>query len=88
MNVKHSDGTLILFEESLDKGTQQAYNYAVEHHKPLLIANINDEKSFVQILNWINMYCIRDINIAGPRESNQPGIYEKTKRFLDQLFVF
>ncbi|MDZ7744088.1 MAG: putative molybdenum carrier protein [Bacteroidota bacterium] len=88
LNVKDSDGTLLLYLETLDKGCQYTYNMAVTHHKPHLLVNMQDEQGFLQILNWIKMYNISVLNIAGPRESSYPGIYEETKKYLHKLFVF
>jgi hypothetical protein len=59
----------------------------VQHSKPVLIANIDEKNSLHQIANWIKMFDIRIINIAGPRESECPGIYQATKDFLQKALA-
>ena len=34
------------------------------------------------VRNWLKHHCIRTLNIAGPRESNAPGIYKDAKKLL------
>jgi len=35
---------------------------------------------------WIRAHSITVLNVAGPRESKRPGIYQMAVVFLDQLF--
>ncbi|MCX5913652.1 MAG: hypothetical protein NTV04_17150 [Deltaproteobacteria bacterium] len=37
------------------------------------------------VLDWAEAHKIRVLNVAGPRESKNPGIYEKAKRFLQTI---
>ena len=39
------------------------------------------------VQGWIFVNDIRILNIAGPRESKSPGIYETAKRFLEEVFA-
>jgi len=45
--------------------------------------NVEDQET--GILNLLENNDISVINIVGPRESSSPGIYNKTKTFLEEL---
>jgi hypothetical protein len=38
------------------------------------------------VVNWIKAKGIAVINVAGPRESKMPGIYQKAMSFLRESF--
>jgi hypothetical protein len=86
MNVLHSDGTLILIIEDMDKGTQQTFDLAHLHAKPVFVWRIGLNRNFDQFDNWLLKNKIETLNIAGPRESSQPGIYSEALNTLDQIF--
>lgn len=87
MNVDDSDGTLILYTGVISNGTSLTANYAMKQEKPLLLVNISISGGSVSILNWIEKYEIKVLNIAGPRESTSPGIYQMTVEFLANNFA-
>lgn len=86
LNVLLTDGTLILYVHKMDQGTELTYNLAKKYNIPLLVLDLNEESYFNSLKNWINYNNLCSINIAGPRESNSPGIYNNAKRFLDSVF--
>ncbi len=86
LNVKDGDGTLILIVEDMDKGTQQTYDFAHLHAKPVFVWRIGMNRNYTQFYNWFEKNKISKLNIAGPRESNQPGIYSEALNTLDRLF--
>ena len=87
-NVLDSDGTLIIGHYE-SRGSRLTKNYCLEHGKPVLcvpwptgedeVARINE------ILNWINKHEIRVLNVAGNRESGNPGIQEATCHLICKL---
>jgi predicted Rossmann-fold nucleotide-binding protein len=86
LNVEQSDATLIIYRGEMDEGTRLCKHTAKQINKPLFIVNLAatpEAKSFQQ---WFNTNTIRKLNIAGPRESNTPGIYKATKVLLITLF--
>lgn len=87
LNVRDSDGTLILFMDTLDEGSLLTQKIANSFNKPLLEVDIKnvDEKRIKRVQNWIRFHKIKVLNIAGPRESNSPGIYQKSMEFLERL---
>jgi hypothetical protein len=60
--------------------------------KPCLVADVGNEQSPLAVKNWLtNMFLIHPsnesfmLNVAGPRESEAPGIYNAANWFLRQL---
>ena len=87
LNVEHSNATLIFLKKLPDKGTLLTIKFAEEFNKPVLEVNLSDDqKQNVQSVNaWLQDHNIKTLNIAGSRESNSPGIYNDSLRFLEQL---
>ena len=88
MNIKHSDGTLIIsINQYFDKGTSLTKRLCNQHSKPSIVVDL--DQSYLQQINsiqsWITECKLNTINIAGPRESALPGIYVKTMEFLEVL---
>jgi hypothetical protein len=89
-NVKSSDGTLILtWQAEPGKGSQETIACCNKYQKPYYVCEIEQLKnidSFCNVHQWIIRNRIRKLNIAGNRESEDPGIYTKTLEALDLLF--
>lgn len=87
LNVQDSDGTLIIYDGKLDDGTLLTVELAQKLEKPLLMIDLSGEKdiNWQKVSNWINFNYIEILNIAGPRESANPGIYVITLNFLEEL---
>ena len=84
-NIEDSDGTLIIIQENIDKATQLTIDYANDINKPFTIINLCDteDENAKIIEKWILTNKINVLNIAGPRESISPGIYNKTYKLLN-----
>ena len=76
-NVDHSDGTLIITIGQMDPGTSLTYQYAISSNKPCLVIDVS-KKDYSEVLPWLQKNRVSTLDIAGPRESNAPGIYEIT----------
>jgi len=81
-NVMESDGTAVFCKLDSEKriigdGTQLTFLIARSNNKPVIV---NPTKR--KLLSWIKKNGIQVLNIAGNRESQNPGIFEKTKKFL------
>jgi len=46
-----------------------------------------NDKNLQKVSNWINFNHLEILNIAGPRESNSPGIYVEALHFLEKLLA-
>lgn len=77
-NVIDSDATLILYEGRLQGGTRLTQRYAYEAGKPSLAIQIDGDWNPEQVQEWLDDRQPQVLNIAGPRESNSPGIQERS----------
>jgi hypothetical protein len=88
-NVEDSDGTLILSHGPLSGGSARTLELAEKHGRPSLHIDLNQIPAFkaaAMIAAWINRNPIKTLNVAGPRTSNDPMIYQKTKEVLFALW--
>ena len=84
-NVEDSDGSLILLDGPISGGTAYTKDCAVSLKRPHLVLDVNDEVTQKHFWDWVNKHDIKTLNIAGPRESKCPGIYERAKLLLNTL---
>src|SRR5512139_3575510 len=78
-NVRDSDGTLLISRGRLSGGSEHTRAMALKHRKPFLHVDLNRMPAFkaaVAIDRWIGENSIRTLNVAGPRASKDPGIYQ------------
>ncbi len=85
-NISDSDGTLIIHSNRIDYGTKSTMDLCPEYNKPLQVIDLRKNISLLGLFNWMQTHQIRILNIAGPRESNSPGIYDKTLDLLNCIF--
>ena len=86
-NVNQSNGTLILYLNSKDLGTQNTIMFCQNIKKPYLEVNFADPTENNEIIKWLDENSIYRLNIAGPKEKNSPGIYAMAKDFLMRLLM-
>jgi len=86
-NVRNSDGTLILNLNSLDGGTAFTSRIAEAIPKPCLILNLGRPVDTAAVISWLGANNIQVLNVAGPRESKNPGIYARAKTELDRILA-
>ncbi|NQV02513.1 MAG: molybdenum cofactor carrier [Bacteroidia bacterium] len=85
-NILSSDGTLILHLGPMTGGTLYTDQFAKSGGKPLYCLDLQELIPVDRFWEWVNLNKIRYLNIAGPRESQHPGIYRKTLEALELLF--
>ena len=87
LNVRDSDGTLILYKDKMDEGTMLTHKLALEMEKSALSIKLSADQAFnkEQLSKWITNNNISVLNIAGLRESSSPGIYKLVYSFLLKL---
>lgn len=85
-NVRDSDGTLILHHGRLTGGTALTVQIAEHTSKPCMVVDLGTAPSPTNTLNWIGNHHIRVLNVAGPRESQSPGIYLRAHHWLRSCF--
>ena len=91
-NVIDSDATLIISHGQLAGGSSLTLEFAEQHRKEWLHIDLELNRGFSAaqlIQSWIVLNGIKVLNVAGPRASEDPYIYEDTVRLLkavNQLF--
>lgn len=83
LNVRDSDGTLILTRGRPSGGTALAM--ARELARPTRVIDLDDPPDPGEVRQWLIAHRIRVLNVAGPRRSSHPGIYEEASAFLFAL---
>ena len=95
INVMNSDGTLI-FGNHLSSGSLLTARLSLELEKPYITMPwpflIEPQKNYYgystaisTVKQWITLHNIKILNIAGNRESVNPGIFEATSSFVIAL---
>lgn len=89
LNVRDSDGTLVLTRHPhrLTGGTALTVRIAEELGKPLLVVSPDSETVVEEVKGWLARAGVRVLNVAGPRESKEPGLYDATTRVLEDALV-
>lgn len=81
LNIEHSDGTLIFVPSlpiTVNDGTILTIKEVYAKKKPHLIIDLSQQHDITNILKaWILKNNIKILNVAGPRESQCPGVYTK-----------
>ena len=85
LNVADTDGTLLLNRGKLEGGSELTAQLAEQLQKPLLLVNLDHPVDAGIFKEWLNRHRIDTLNIAGPRESKQPGIYQQAVNLLRRL---
>lgn len=82
-NVRDSDATLILYRPPLHGGSRHTRTFAERLGKPFLLVDVSEQDVADRILRWLESLGPAVLNIAGPRESDRPGIYREALPLLD-----
>jgi hypothetical protein len=85
-NVKESDGTLILTWGQPKEGTALTIRFAQKYKRPYLVIDLSAGGDPKAVKGWGKTNEIKVLNVAGPRESQSPGIHEQTVEFLQRVF--
>lgn len=87
-NVMDGDGTLIVSFGPLTGGSALTESLALKHDRPCLILDlelvpVKEAKDALE--KWMKKYGIKTLNVAGPRASGEPRIYEAVYKLLLQI---
>jgi len=88
-NVIDSDGTLIICRGKPTGRSDYTRQMVLRHKKHLLHMDLNLTTSYDAaslILSWANLHRIEVLNVAGPRASEDPAIYNEVFRVLVMTF--
>jgi len=83
-NVLDSEGTLIISHGDLTGGSALTRELATKHGRPWLHIDLDtiDVDPSKVIKSWIGMIDTKILNVAGPRASKDPRIYDATFELL------
>lgn len=87
-NVRDSHATLIVAPASLEpkSGTEMTARFAISYGRPLLVVSGADDLQRVR--TWLaGIGRGITLNVAGPRESKLPGVYQTTRTLVAQLLA-
>ena len=85
-NVRDSDGTAILHQGRLDRGTALTERLARRQGRPVLLLDVRSARP-AELAAWIQKEGIARLNVAGPRESRAPGLQAAVTAFLREAFA-
>ena len=89
-NVLDSDATLIVSHGSIAGGTKLTMDYANEIRRPLKLVDldqISEIVAFEEIRKWLETSGISTLNVAGPRASEDPEIYDAVFNLMTHLLT-
>lgn len=97
LNVRDSDATLLIShgpDTHFSCGTKLTKRLVAKQKKgsiharlPMGRIELIDERTYEQLRAWIARCRIKTLNVAGPRESKEPGIYADALAFLVTLLA-
>lgn len=85
-NVRDSDATLIITRGDPTGGTALTIEVAKKLGRPFLVLDIAGNPDISAVAGWLIRHRFRTLNVAGPRESTAPGIYEQSSLVLRRVF--
>ena len=84
-NVRDADGTLILTCNEPTGGTALTIHTAQRLHKPFRVIDLMTPEDPRDVASWISHTAITILNVAGPRESICPGVYQNAFNWLQKM---
>ncbi len=81
-NVRDSDATLILFRGALKGGSALTARLAQSYGRPCRTVDLDLGPDAGAIREWVERQAVRTLNVAGPRASDSPKLYEQAARLL------
>jgi hypothetical protein len=88
LNIKDSDGTLIFVPSlpiKVTDGTLLTIAEVKEKNKSYFIVDLSKPQDVSDIITWIKEKDIKILNVAGPRESQSPGVYKSSRELIEKI---
>ena len=82
-NVRDSEALLVIVGDEPSRGTRLAESMARRLDRPVLSVHVDDRTAAARIVGWLSDVRPASLNVAGPRESESPGIYRRTLSLLE-----
>jgi hypothetical protein len=86
-NVRDSDGTVVFtFAAVATGGSLKTIGFAKKHRKPCLHISKDGDEQAAALRKFVVDHEIRTLNVAGSRESKEPGIHDWVMGVLEEAF--
>jgi hypothetical protein len=86
-NVRDSDATLIVCRGRPRGGTELTLRLARQHGKPHMVVDLTKTPDAEAIRRWLAEHDVATLNVAGPRESQSPGIAALAGELLKRVLT-
>jgi hypothetical protein len=86
-NVRDSEATLVLTRGQPSGGTALTIELAQRLGRPYLVIDLDRAPEVGTVRAWLESNKVNVLNVAGPRESQSPGIHSAATGFLRRLFT-
>jgi hypothetical protein len=89
-NVRTSDGTLLVTRGPATGGSKLTADLARKHRKPVLaidLAETDLATAAATVRRWLDHHAIDTLNVAGPRASTTPRIYDDVRSLLGTVIT-
>ena len=86
-NVRDSDATLILATSAPSPGTDRTLEAARRVRRPVYLRHLGAPPDTDAFRRWLQIHNIRTLNVAGPRESESPGVYALAGEYLRAVLL-
>jgi hypothetical protein len=83
-NVRDADAT-VWFGETTTSGANATIGACRGHGKPCFLVSPSASFEPSHLAAWLTQYQVRVLNVAGNRESDEPGIGAHVERFMEQV---
>ena len=87
-NVRDSDATLVMVRGPAAGGTRATIDFAQTMGRPCRLVTFGASPAPpAATAAWLRQHAVRVLNVAGPRESQRPGIYAQARAYLETLLA-
>ncbi|MFQ5735118.1 MAG: putative molybdenum carrier protein [Planctomycetaceae bacterium] len=87
LNVRDSDGTLVLTFDPPTGGTALTIEFARQHQRPCMIVDLDSKPRVSRVVAWCRRNSIDVLNVAGPRDGESTSVYDGSRALLLSLFA-
>jgi hypothetical protein len=84
-NVRDSDATLVITAGESSPGTTYTLSCARALERPVYLCAAEAAADVASFGGWLRANAVRALNVAGPRESEAPGVYSAAARLVRSL---
>jgi hypothetical protein len=89
-NVKDSDATVIFYRSSITGGTRLTLDTCINRRRPYKLidsARVSVDSAAQAIDRFVDEYSVTRLNVAGPRASGCPSIYDYVRAVVARIIA-